>query len=572
MHGIILGGALEREDTSETRNQAQSMKIRGEATRASRGEQWVNIKRSAGAHRIATELRRNGWDIEVLDFWPAWTEEELLQFFESRVRSDTVWVGISSMFPIAGPGDEGHKIMAGLNAKIAAIRKEHPQLKWIGGSQNLTAGLGYHLDYHIAGFAEVGIIELLKYITGKGPEPAGMETRNIWGMDKTIINCRHSHPAFPWPHAGISYEERDFMREDDVPVIEFSRGCKFKCKFCSFSVLGVKGDYSRDEESLYNELMENYVKWGIETYSVSDETINDDDAKLEKLARVAKRLPFKPKFQGFIRADLLAIKEHQWPLLWDAGIHSHLYGIETLNHEAGKFVGKGMDPEKLKVGLLKAQDYFKEKGYFRCTVSNIIGIPGETEDSFYEGREWILNNLKGHSYSFFPLFIGQGLTMQLMTNPSVLETEWAKRDPNNPGKLWETNAEEMGVDYNEISEPLRATAKFYMEAPAVAKWQNKDMNIWQAFKLFNKIATEPLLPSSIAPGIFFYHRYLTGGKYTHEDMQKPFVDQSVIDAKGGIQNLEISDYNIDPNITEAYEIQMGIIEDYKRKKLTWNDK
>ena len=109
-----------------------------------------------------------------------------------------------------------------------------------------------------------------------------------------------------------------------------------------------------------------------------------------------------------------------------------------------------------------------------------------------------------------------------------------------------------------------------MEAPAGAKWQNKDMNIWQAFKLFNKIATEPLLPSSIAPGIFFYHRYLTGGKYTHEDMQKPFVDQSVIDAKGGIQNLEISDYNIDPNITEAYEIQMGIIEDYKRKKLAWN--
>ena len=53
-------------------------------------------------------------------------------------------------------------------------------------------------------------------------------------------------------------------------------------------------------------------------------------------------------------------------------------------------------------------------------------------------------------------------------------------------------------------------------------------------------------------------------------MQKPFVDQSVIDAKGGIQNLEISDYNIDPNITEAYEIQMGIIEDYKRKKLAWN--
>ena len=61
-HGIILGGMLERPDQAELRNQRP-----GEY---SEPEFWPNTKRSAGAHRIATFLREQDWDIEVLDYWP----------------------------------------------------------------------------------------------------------------------------------------------------------------------------------------------------------------------------------------------------------------------------------------------------------------------------------------------------------------------------------------------------------------------------------------------------------------------------------------------------------------------
>jgi hypothetical protein len=554
--GIILGGAIERSDTSETRNQAPGLSTpEPPAT-------WHSIKRSAGAHRIATHLREKGWDIEVVDFWPAWTREELLQFMEQRVDKDTTFIGISSMFPLQGPG--GNDMVQYMNETLQEVKRQHPHLVLIGGSQNVSASLQWWCDYYIAGFAEVGIIELLEHIKGNAPEPRGLEVKNVWGMDRKIINCRHHYPAFPWPDARVQYEARDFMRPDDIPTLEFSRGCKFKCRFCSFSVLGVKGDYSREEEGLYEELLHNYENWGITTYSVSDETINDDDEKLAKLARVAKRLPFQPSFQGFMRADLLVSKPHTWQDAWDAGIRSHLYGVETLNHTAGKFVGKGMNPDRLKEGLLRVQDWFRDKGYYRATVSTIIGLPGETEDSFLEGRDWILNNLKGHSYSFFPLFIGQNETMQLMTNPSVLEQEWAARKNDSP--LWETDKDEMGVDYEELDPSLQPVAQFYMEAPGVAKWAHKDMNIWQAFQLFNKIAKEPLLPTHIAPGIFFYHRYVTGGDYTVEDMQNTFLSDDVF--KSG-KKLTVDDYNIDPALTKTFPKQMQIIEDYKKKKLAW---
>ena len=48
MHGIILGGHLEREDTSETRNQLTRFK------EEDKPDYWPSIKRSAGGHRIAT--------------------------------------------------------------------------------------------------------------------------------------------------------------------------------------------------------------------------------------------------------------------------------------------------------------------------------------------------------------------------------------------------------------------------------------------------------------------------------------------------------------------------------------
>ena len=37
--------------------------------RGSTNPDWVNLKRSGGAHKIASYMRTEGWDIEVLDYW-----------------------------------------------------------------------------------------------------------------------------------------------------------------------------------------------------------------------------------------------------------------------------------------------------------------------------------------------------------------------------------------------------------------------------------------------------------------------------------------------------------------------
>jgi len=90
------------------------------------------------------------------------------------------------------------------------------------------------------------------------------------------------------------------------------------------------------------------------------------------------------------------------------------------------------------------------------------------------------------------------------------------------------------------------------------------MNVWQAFKIFNRVASEALLPTQLAPGIFFYHRYLTGTDHTVQDMQQTFLSENKLQLN---RQLTMDDYNIDPSLTTIYPKQYEIIEEYKRKKL-----
>jgi len=98
-HGIILGGMQEREDNGDSRINLESQKNDEKPV-----DSWPGIKRAPGAHRIATHLREEGYDIEVIDFWPAWTYEELRELFQDRLRDDTIFVAVSAIFPNGGAG------------------------------------------------------------------------------------------------------------------------------------------------------------------------------------------------------------------------------------------------------------------------------------------------------------------------------------------------------------------------------------------------------------------------------------------------------------------------------------
>ena len=58
----------------------------------------IGHSRSAGAHRIATVLRKRGVDVQIIDLTARMSELELGMVFDKYIGEDTKFVGISNTF------------------------------------------------------------------------------------------------------------------------------------------------------------------------------------------------------------------------------------------------------------------------------------------------------------------------------------------------------------------------------------------------------------------------------------------------------------------------------------------
>ena len=544
-HMIMLGGNMERHEPQALLEVDDELLNKG----------WPCIKRSPGGHMIATYLREQGYDVEVIDFWPAWTRIQLLKLFHKRVREDTLVVGISGMFALSHIGqnvdvDQLHEMLQ----TIATLKERYPQLKFVGGAHNVSAIQAYDLDYYVSGYGEYAIVELFKYFKGEF-NTLKIQRKHIGGKVLNVIDCKHDYPAWPMPNARVTYEERDFIQPQEVLTLELARGCKFKCKFCSFPILGVKGDHSRCAESLKEELLDNYNKWGLTTYTVSDETINDNPEKLAKCAEVVKSLPFDVHLAGYVRADLIVNKPETWQDMYDMGLRTHYYGIESFYQPAGKSIGKGINTDKLKEGLLEVQDFFRDKeagrGDFKCTISLIVGLPYETKETFMAGVDWVLENMPGHSWSITPLYIAGPTTSAMTTSPSEFDRTWKEE-----GLFREMTDEEMAaIDESDLNPKTAWNAINQVVKSNRLKWSHDTMNLWEAFVLFDELQNNKKLVDNVGASTFYYHRYLTTNKYTIDDLYtKQF-------------SKELSDDTIQPFNQSDLDSHMQFIQDYIEKKL-----
>ena len=68
-------------------------------------------QRTSGVHRIASHLRQQNWDAEVIDFAAFWTLEQLQELCRKRITSDTKWIGFSHIWQLDEETVEEGQIM-----------------------------------------------------------------------------------------------------------------------------------------------------------------------------------------------------------------------------------------------------------------------------------------------------------------------------------------------------------------------------------------------------------------------------------------------------------------------------
>jgi len=478
---------------------------------------YVSVKRAPGAHKIATHLRRQGWDVEVLDFVQSWTLEELKEFSRQRVTNKTKFLGISATFSVR---------FKHLYEFLPWFKEQYPDVIIVSGSQSFYNCEGLPIDYMVTGYGEHAMDAILNG-TVKGEEHKWLNGNKFIRVDAT----KH-HPAAQMKNLSSHYEERDYIQPQEVLTVEFGRGCIFNCHFCTLTHRNIKDDHSRSADNLYTELLENYEKWGVTNYSIADETVNDYTEKLYRYSNEIKKLPFKPNMAGYIRADLLISKPNDWEMISDIGLNSQFYGIESFNRPSAKSVGKGMETIRLQDGLLKYKDWMEARGFYRGHLSLIAGLPHETLDTLRATKQWIETNWQGQSSMINPLWIPD------ITRPYEEKSRFAE-DPEKYGytittlgdKEWTQGPQGrftglfkalQAMEAPEYERKYKEEEATFQEEMAFMNWKNKDMELYDALKYLElEWYDESDIHKNQPPLPFTYHNWLIDTKYTWDDMKLP---------------------------------------------------
>lgn len=396
----------------------------------------------------------------------AWTDEELKSLALSRISKDTKFIGFSHLFSVWS---------LELEMYCDWIKEKWPHIKIISGSSVLPDFESKAIDYYIQGFAEVAIVELVSYLFSNG-------TRPRFDMDwmtrgKKIIKANDQYPAYPMKSLMIEYEKRDFIHPGEWLTIEFARGCKFQCAFCNFPILGVKGDYSRDASDAHQQLQKAYDEFGVTKYMISDETFNDRTEKITKFADVVDDLSFTPWFSGYVRADLLISRPKDREELLRMNLLGHFYGVESFNTPSSKAVGKGMDGDRMKQGLLEIKTFFKNHGrkLYRGNIALIVGLPHETPYTIEKTHNWLKDNWNDQSFDAWSLELPKGANQR----ESKISADLKK------------------YQYTEMSLTADVLKKLYtndidLDLSRLIAWQNDHMNIFSAKVIANKLTNSIL--------------------------------------------------------------------------------
>ena len=143
------------------------------------------FQRLLGAYRIATELRKNGYTVQVVDYFTEWNLDELKLIVDKFVGPNTLFVGFSStLYAIR---DEALSDSSRPNhyrrelrytedfpfkpevshAFISHIKEVNPNTKIVLGGQRSQYKNSKLVDCFIHGYADHTTVEYAHFLAGK---------------------------------------------------------------------------------------------------------------------------------------------------------------------------------------------------------------------------------------------------------------------------------------------------------------------------------------------------------------------------------------------------------------------
>lgn len=226
------------------------------------------------------------------------------------------------------------------------------------------------------------------------------ETKWVKGI---LPDLKQLESPYPW------YTEEDIRNR--FLYVEASRGCPYKCEFCLSSL-----DTSVRAFDLEPFLldMDRLIERGARAFKFVDRTFNLNISTSKRileffLARVAKGL-----FLHFeLVPDRLPSELKELIARFPEGSLQFEIGIQTWNPEVSKLISRRQDLTRTEANLT----FLREKTSVHVHADLIVGLPGETLESFAEGFDRL--------YVLGPSEIQVGILKRLKGTPIIRhDSEW----------------------------------------------------------------------------------------------------------------------------------------------------
>jgi len=397
------------------------------------------MSKTVGPYALANRLRKHGVETAVLHHLHVFGVDEIKDILSKIISSKTLFVGVSNFFYVMmnqrmswteNPqvytkysNDGGAILPHGVefNQEIKdVIKSANPDCRLVlGGPMAKEYDYIKDFDYVVMGYADNSIVNLAQHLVDK-KIPLNKSRRSIYGP--IIINDSVAE-GFDFPGNLLEYQSHDCILPEETLPIEIGRGCIFRCSFCSYPLNGKnKLDHIKKEELLLQEFLNNYHRFGVTRYVFSDDTFNDSLEKVDMIWRISKKLPFKLEYWAYVRLDLLAAHPSSIDKLFQSGLRSFFFGIETMNKTTGSIIGKGGDRKKLIQTLHHIKSTYGNEVMLHGSF--IIGLPKEDIVSIQKTLDFLMSpDCPLDSFKVKPLGIRRMTKDQKFNSPIELEPE-----------------------------------------------------------------------------------------------------------------------------------------------------
>jgi len=272
-----------------------------------------------------------------------------------------------------------------------------------------------------------------------------------------------------------------------------SRGCPYRCTFCSQSIMPVKWR-SRTPENVIAEWEHLVRDLGAQEIGVLDDSANIRKKRLAQIAQmlIDKELNHVPWiFVNGIRANLVDYELMQ--LLKDAGLKRTAFGVETGNPEILKTIDKRIDLDTIR----KAFKITKEVG-IETIAFMIIGLPGDTRETMQDTINFAIElDPLIANFSMMTPYPGTKVWEQVKRHGRLLIQDWEDY------VFFEQHARyEMGDLTAELVEEMyrRAYRQFYLRPGPI--WRRiKQKDFWVNLPRNVRIAARTFLPKKEKTGL-----------------------------------------------------------------------